>query len=106
MSKEQFQELMNSMKKTLGAENSALISNELAQVMSIYPASLDEIEKYKQEIETLKKEKEDLITVNGQLLQKVGFDDGKQESDVEVFNKSEDTITFDDVVDEKGDLID
>lgn len=106
MNKEQFNELMNTIKKTLGDESSALISNELAQVMTIYPASLDEIEKLKAENEKIKTEKEDLIKVNGQLLQKIGFDEKPNESEIDTLDKSENTITYDDVIDEKGELID
>lgn len=106
MDKEQFQKLMDKIKTTLGAENTAIVSNELAQVMAIYPASLDEVQKLKDEIEELKKEKENLITVNGQLLQRVGFDSKQNESDEVITEKAEDVISFDDVIDEKGDLID
>lgn len=106
MDKEQFQKLMDKIKTSLGAENTAIVSNELAQVMSIYPASLDEVQKLKDEIEQLKKEKENLIVVNGQLLQKVGFDPKQNESDEVITEKAEDVISFDDVIDEKGDLID
>lgn len=106
MDKEQFQKLMDKIKTSLGAENTAIVSNELAQVMSIYPASLDEVQKLKNEIEELKKEKENLITVNGQLLQRVGFDSKQNDSDEVITEKAEDVISFDDVIDEKGDLID
>lgn len=103
MDKENFNKLMDSIKKTLGAENSAIISNELAQVMTIYPASLDEIESLKKQVDDLKAEKENLVKVNGQLLQKVGFDKTSNQ-DIEVVDKAEDVVNVEDIIDEKGDI--
>lgn len=104
MDRDQFNDLMDKVRKTLGDENTAIISNELAEIKSIYPASLDEIDKLKEDVERLKKEKEDLVKVNGELLQKVGFkSEHEQESVAE--EKAEDIeLSVDDFIDEKGEL--
>ena len=71
MTKEQFDSLSNEIQEKLGKENTALIADSLATLVTDNIAVNESLSKKDEEIEKLKNEKESLIHTNGQLLQKI-----------------------------------
>lgn len=89
--------LTSSFEEKLGTENYALISDDVASLITENNKTLSSIIKSNEEIEKLKKDKERLINANGALLQSipVGFEKKEEE-------KKESTFHFKDAFDEKG----
>lgn len=104
LSYEEFESLVNKIKDSLDETSQALISEDLLNVISNYKLGVDEISKLNEEVETLKKDKDELLKVNGKLFQKIGFDKEDDESE-EKLEESEEIIDIEDVIDEKGELI-
>ena len=104
LTKEEFENLINSIKEKLDETTQALISDDLVGVLSSYGNSVDEIATLGDKIVSLENDKEELLKVNGRLFQKIGFDkeeekpEGEKEEDVE-------KLEIEDVIDEKGELI-
>ena len=104
LTKEEFENLINSIKEKLDETTQALISDDLVGVLSSYGNAVDEIATLGDKIVSLENDKEELLKVNGRLFQKIGFDkeeekpEGEKEEDVE-------KLEIEDVIDEKGELI-
>lgn len=98
--------LVDSIKEKLDETQSALISEDLLSIVSNYQLLFDELSKINDEISKLKADNEELLKVNGRLFQKIGFDeDIKDESSELSEENSEEEITVEEVIDEKGDII-
>lgn len=108
LSKEDFEKLVNKIKDGLDETTSALISEDLLSVISNYNMAVDSIEETKAENEKLKADKDELLKVNGRLFQKIGFDKEDAEDDDKKEEKEDDKeeIKIEDVIDEKGEIID
>lgn len=108
LSKEDFEKLVNKIKDGLDETTSALISEDLLSVISNYNMAVDSIEETKAENEKLKADKDELLKVNGRLFQKIGFDKEDAEDDGKKEEKEDDKeeIKIEDVIDEKGEIID
>lgn len=108
LSKEDFEKLVNKIKDGLDETTSALISEDLLSVISNYNMAVDSIEETKTENEKLKADKDELLKVNGRLFQKIGFDKEDAEDDGKKEEKEDDKeeIKIEDVIDEKGEIID
>lgn len=104
LSKEDFEKLVNKIKDGLDETTSALISEDLLNVISNYNMAVDSIEETKTENDKLKADKDELLKVNGRLFQKIGFDKEDAEDDGKKEEKEE--IKIEDVIDEKGEIID
>ena len=103
MSKEEFENAINSLKEKLDETTQAMISEELIAIMGAYNSLVDEKAEVEEEKAKLEGEKEELLKVNGKLFQKVGFDkEDEEEKEEEV---EEEKIDVEDVIDEKGDII-
>ena len=103
MSKEEFENAINSLKDKLDETTQAMISEELIALISAYNSLVDEKAEVEEEKAKLEGEKEELLKVNGKLFQKVGFDkEDEEEKEEEV---EEEKIDVEDVIDEKGDII-
>ena len=103
MSKEEFENAINSLKEKLDETTQAMISEELIAIMGAYNSLVDEKAEVEEEKAKLEGEKEELLKVNGKLFQKVGFDkEDEEEKEEEV---KEEKIDVEDVIDEKGDII-
>lgn len=100
---EDIQALGDSIRSRIGEESSAIISNDLLGITGMFADTLNELASKDALIEKLQKEKQELLAVNGQLYQKIGFAtvDGKKD-DEEVKEKK---IDISDVINEKGELI-
>ena len=108
LSKEDFEKLVNKIKDGLDETTSALISEDLLSVISNYNMAVDTVEETKTENEKLKADKDELLKVNGRLFQKIGFDKEDAEEDGKKEEKEDDKeeIKIEDVIDEKGEIID
>lgn len=108
LSKEDFEKLVNKIKDGLDETTSALISEDLLSVISNYNMAVDTVEETKTENEKLKADKDELLKVNGRLFQKIGFDKEDAEDDGKKEEKEDDKeeIKIEDVIDEKGEIID
>lgn len=106
MSYEELETLTNGMRERLGEENSALVSEDLLNVLSSYKASLDKIAELEAENNKLKADKEELLKTNGKLFQKIGFE--KEEEAEEIKDEAEEVSTeeiIEELIDEKGEII-
>ena len=103
ISKDEFNKLIENIREKLDETTNALISEEVLATLSAYNNGFDEYEKSTQEIEKLRGEKEELLKVNGKLYQRIGFDN--EDTKEEEKEEEKDTITIEEVIDEKGDLI-
>jgi Phi29 scaffolding protein. len=104
MSYEELETLVNEIKGKLDETTSALISEDLLNIISNYKLGIDEISRLSEEVGTLKSEKDELLKVNGRLFQKVGFDK-EEEKEEETSDDVSEELTVEDVIDEKGELI-
>lgn len=66
-----FEETLNSIQEKLGEENTGIIADDIASLLSYESARNKSIEEKDSEISSLKKSKEMLIETNGKLLQKI-----------------------------------
>lgn len=103
MTKEQFDSLSNEMQEKLGKENTALIADSLATLVTDNIAVNDSLAKKDAEIEKLKNEKESLIHTNGQLLQKISV--GTEEKRKEETKEEAKEFSFKSAFDSKGRFI-
>lgn len=103
LTKEDFKNLITSIKEKLDDTTQALVSEELLNVLTNYNLAVDEVESKTQSIANLTKDNEELLKVNGKLFQKIGFEKEETENDE---SKSEDEkIKLEDIINEKGELI-
>lgn len=103
MRKEEFENVINSLKEKLDETTQAMISEELIAIIGAYNSLVDEKAEVEEEKAKLEGEKEELLKVNGKLFQKVGFD--KEDEEEKVEEVEEEKIDVEDVIDEKGDII-
>ena len=106
MSYEDLETLTNGMRERLGEENSALVSEDLLNVLSSYKIILDKIAELEEENNKLKADKEELLKTNGKLFQKIGFEKEKEAEKIE--DEVEETSTeeiIEELIDEKGEII-
>lgn len=101
MKNEDISKLTQKIQEKIGQENSALISEELATLISDTANVNSQIEKQSSEIETLKSDKEKLLDVNSKLFLQVsqGYDESLIED-----KKAEEKkpFSFKSCFDEKG----
>lgn len=104
LTKEDFEQLISSMKEKLDETMQALLSEDLLGVLASYNNALDKIAELDDKVVKLEGDKEELLKVNGSLFQKIGFD--KEEEKVETENVDDgEKLEIEDVIDEKGELI-
>lgn len=66
-----FEDIQKSMEKKLGKENSSIIADDMASLITLNAEREKTLKARNDEIEKLKKDKETLITANGNLLQQI-----------------------------------
>lgn len=103
LKKEEYETLINKIKGNIDDTQGALISEDLLSVVSNYNSALDEIDKINKENETLKKDKDELLKVNGKLFQKIGFE--KEEEKPTLPQEVQAEIKIEDIINDKGELI-
>lgn len=102
LKKEEYETLINKIKGNVDETQGALISEDLLSVVSNYNSALDEIDKINKENETLKKDKDELLKVNGKLFQKIGFE---KEEEKPTLPQEQAEIKIEDIINDKGELI-
>lgn len=99
-----FEDIRKSIDKKLGKENSSLIADDMASLITFNAEREKTLNERNDEIEKLKKDKETLIQANGNLLQQVN----QASEDIlkpQVKEKEEKKpFNFRDMFDEKGNL--
>lgn len=98
-----FDDIQNSIKEKLGDENTGLIADDLANLITLNSKHENDINDLNGEISRLKKDKETLIQANGNLLQQIDASKDnvlkpKEEND----NNEYTPFDFSSVYDEKG----
>ena len=73
MTQNEFQKLTNEMQEKLGKENSSIIADTIGTLISDNDKMNKKKKKNSNEIKKLEREKENLITANGNLLQQVSM---------------------------------
>lgn len=96
------EKITTSIQEKLGEETSAMITDDLANILTIKSNYDKELEDNKNQISKLKKDKDVLIEANGNLLQKVKM--GAEPKEAEPEKKKQDPKNFDfsAMFDEKG----
>lgn len=89
--------LTSSLEEKLGSDNYALISDDIADLITRNNIVLENTQKNNDEINKLKEEKDRLISANGKLLQSIPVGFEKKEE-----KKEEKEFRFRDAFDEKG----
>lgn len=98
--------LVDSIKEKLDETQSALLSEDLLSIVSNYQLLFDELSKVNEEISKLKEDNEELLKVNGRLFQKIGFEEDIKDESAELpSEETDEEVTVEDVIDEKGEII-
>lgn len=97
--------LIDKIKEGLDETQSALISEDLLSIISNYQLMIDELAKVNEELGKVKADNEELLKVNGRLFQKIGFEEDIKDESAELPSETEEEITVDEVIDEKGEII-
>lgn len=103
LTKEEFKNLITSIKEKLDDTTQALVSEELLNVLTNYNLAVDEIESKAQNVADLTKDNEELLKVNGKLFQKIGFE--KVETETEEPKSEDEEIKLEEIINEKGEMI-
>lgn len=103
LTKEEFKNLITSIKEKLDDTTQALVSEELLNVLTNYNLAVDEIESKAQSVADLTKDNEELLKVNGKLFQKIGFE--KAETETEEPKSEDEEIKLEEIINEKGEMI-
>lgn len=103
LNKEDFKNLITSIKEKLDETTQALVSEELLNVLTNYNLAIDEIDSKTQSITDLTKDNEELLKVNGKLFQKIGFE--KDETETEDPKSEDEEIKLEEIINEKGEMI-
>lgn len=103
LTKEEFKNLITSIKEKLDDTTQALVSEELLNVLTNYNLAVDEIESKAKSVADLTKDNEELLKVNGKLFQKIGFE--KDETETEEPKSKDEEIKLEEIINEKGEMI-
>ena len=103
LTKEEFKNLITSIKEKLDDTTQALVSEELLNVLTNYNLAVDEIESKAQSVADLTKDNEELLKVNGKLFQKIGFE--KVETETEEPKSKDEEIKLEEIINENGEMI-
>ena len=105
---DKFNETINHIKEKVGEENSALISDELIALMTEHKTLTEQNEENNKKIETLKTEKDDLVSANSKLFRRLGFEDEQKTTYTNSQtqqNEEVKEIKIGDIINDKGDIL-
>lgn len=100
MNSEELNDLLNSINEKLGEENSALISDDLGNLITKNTEVYNTLSNKEKEIDRLNNLNQKLVSANGSLLQQVGA--GIERSTHEDEEPPKKSFNFRDAFDEKG----
>lgn len=104
-----FNSIIDTIKEKVGEEDSALISDELLSLMTQHKSLSEQNEERGKAIESLKTEKEELVSTNAKLFRRIGFEDNEPMTfgtpQNETKAKEVQEIKIDDIINENGDII-
>lgn len=103
MKHDELEKITKGIQKKLGKEQSALINDDIASILLDNTAMNTELETRQNTINTLQKDKEDLIMTNNRLFQQVSIGE-EIKTDTEKEDKKE-PFSFKSVFDDKGNFI-
>ena len=103
MKKEEMQKLFNGIEKKIGKDNYSKIADDIGVLLTDNETTNNIISNKEDEIKQLNKDKEVLITANGNLLQQVGM--GEEPKKEEKKKKQKKKISLKSAFDEKGNFI-
>lgn len=94
--------ISNSIKKKIGEENFAKISDDMGTLITGNAANLEQIKKSEEQINELKETNQQLITANGNLLKQVpmGVEDTRETEDAKPQK-----LQISDIINDKGEII-
>lgn len=95
-------ELTGKIESTLGAENFAMISDTVGEILTGNTLNMQAIADRDKEIDTLKDRNDKLVSANGALLQKIPV--GKEKPQEKSEEKPKE-ISWDSIVDKKGNFL-
>ena len=110
MNESQLDELFNNVKEKIGEENYALISDDVLNIRSGLITQINDSKVKDDKISELEKKREELLIANGNLYQKIQFDQNQNQTNNNSFlnnlqQKEEQKIELSDFIDEKGGFI-
>lgn len=97
-----FDDIKKSMEEKLGKENSSLIADDMASLITLHTEREKTLKDRNAEIEKLKKDKETLITANGNLLQQISAESEEILSPRREEKEEHKPFNFKSVFDSKG----
>ena len=74
LTKEEFNDLITTIKSNLDESVGALISEDLLKLIANYASAIDKIDEINNDLSKLKDENSELLNVNNQLFKRIRFD--------------------------------
>lgn len=105
MTKEQQHAICENIRKTIGEEQSALISDDLANLESDYISTLNSVSDKDKSINDLKSRNDELISVNGRLFQRIGESQETKKPSENNDNEDDEPLDLSKIIDERGGII-
>ena len=105
---ENFNKTIDTIKEKVGEDTSALISDELLSLMTEHKSLTEQSNEQNKTIESLKTEKEELVSTNAKLFRRIGFEDKEpmtfatEQDNAQAKNEE---IQIGDIINDKGDFI-
>lgn len=103
MDEKQLTKISNSIKKKIGEENFAKISDDMGTLITGNASNLEELKKREEQITELRETNQQLITANGNLLKQVPM--GSEEPEEETEDAKTQKIELSDIINENGEII-
>lgn len=103
MNSKELEAITSSISEKLGEENKGLIADDLGKLITKNNETLNSIQAKDKEINELRTRNQQLLAVNGNLLQSIPMGIDKEDEDDEAENKDK-PFNFKDMFDEKGRL--
>lgn len=102
-----FNETIDNIKSTLGEETAALVADDLLSLMSDYKTMEETSAEQAKTIDTLKVEKENLVSANSKLFQRIGVENNlvSSASNMIAETPEPEPVKISDLINDKGDLI-
>lgn len=105
MKKDEMQKLFKGIEKKIGKDNYSKIADDIGVLLTDNETTNNLISNKEDEIKQLNKDKEVLITANGNLLQQVAMGEESKKDEDDDPNKGQPKISLKSAFDEKGNFI-